>query len=227
MQRTQRLSMLSSGVNEGFTQLVHVFVLQNNAHSTCIVPMAMHSRNLANLFWCPWSKCHMFLLIPRMDVYHRVSWCCFVGSSTSGTPCGTSCDSTCESFRCRFLSLSVNLCFDTVRHASDLLGCVGGRRQERFRLNAASATPSACFHSVSTDVSCSRRSLSLYFFFVHLSIGQTNKQETKRFVAHALCQFSHCTFLQNMHVHPRTTAQLLLGSVARFIDMCCATSCII
>ena len=30
--------MLSSGVNEGFTQLVHVFVLQNNAHALCQWP---------------------------------------------------------------------------------------------------------------------------------------------------------------------------------------------
>ena len=36
----------------------------------------------------------MFLLIPLVDVYHRVSWCCFVGSLTSSTVSGTSCDST-------------------------------------------------------------------------------------------------------------------------------------
>ena len=162
----------------------------------------MHSRNLANLFWCPWSKCHLFLLILLMDVYHRLSWCCFVSSSTSGTPSGTSCDSTCESFRCRFLSLSVNLCFDTVRHASDLLGCVGGRRQERFLLNAANATPSACFHSVSTDVSCSRRSLSLYFFLSICLLGRpTNKKQNDSLLTH--CASFHtapssrtCTYIQ-------------------------------
>ena len=36
----------------------------------------------------------MFLLIPFVDVYHRVSWCYFVGSLTSSTVSGTSCDST-------------------------------------------------------------------------------------------------------------------------------------
>ena len=44
--------------------------------------------------------------------------------------------------------------------------CVGGLRQDRFRLNAASATPSTCFHSVSTNVPRSLWSVTLYFFFV-------------------------------------------------------------
>ena len=35
------------------------------------------------------------------------------------------------------------------------------------------------------------------------------------------------TFLQNMHVHASMAAQLSLGSVARFTDMCCAASCFI
>ena len=51
----------------------------------------------------------MFLRIHLMDVYHRMSWCFFVGSLTSSTLSGTSCDSTCESFRCMFLSLDVRL----------------------------------------------------------------------------------------------------------------------
>ena len=43
-------------------------------------------------------------MITLVDVYHRVSWCCFVVFLTSSTLSGTSCDSTCESFRCMFLS---------------------------------------------------------------------------------------------------------------------------
>ena len=44
-----------------------------------------------------------------LDVFHTVSWCCFVGSPTSGTLSETSCDSTCESYRCMYLSLDVRL----------------------------------------------------------------------------------------------------------------------
>ena len=83
------------------------------AHALCQFEharsQAKHSRNLANLFLRPWSKCHMFLRISLMDVYHRVSWCCFVGSLTSSTLSGTYCDSTCEPFRSMFLSLDVRL----------------------------------------------------------------------------------------------------------------------
>ena len=105
--------------------LVHVFILHNKektsvAHALCQFVhadcQANHSRILANLFWCPWSKCHVFLLISFMDVYHRVSWCFFVGSSTCGTLNGTSCDSTCESFRCEFLSLDARLNIHVARN---------------------------------------------------------------------------------------------------------------
>ena len=41
------------------------------------------------------------------------------------------------------------------------------------------------------------------------------------------CVEDLCTFRQNMHVHARRAAQLNLGSVAGFTDMCCAASCII
>ena len=61
------------------------------------------------LFWCSWTKCLLFLRIHLMDVYHRVSWCCFVGSFTSSTLSVTSCESTCEPFRCMFLSLDLRL----------------------------------------------------------------------------------------------------------------------
>ena len=77
----------------------------------------------------------------------------------------------------------------------------GGRRQERFRLSASNATPSACFHSVSADVSCSCRTFCLYFFVVDLSIWQTQKKQDDSFVVH--CDNVHtarssrtCTYMQ-------------------------------
>ena len=107
MQRTQRLSMHSSGVNEGFTQLVHVFVLQNNAHALCQWPCTVEIWR--TFFGALGASAICSFSFPVWMFTTGCRGVVFVGSSTSGTLSRTSCDSTCESFRCRFLSLDARL----------------------------------------------------------------------------------------------------------------------
>ena len=101
--------------------------------------------------------------------------------------------------------------------------CRGGRRQERFRLNASKQrhqhafTLCQRFHAV----------VETSVFTSLLSICPFGRLRKKRFVPRALCQFSHCTFLQNMHAHAGTAVQPNVGSATTDREMWSATSCII
>ena len=112
---------VSSRVNEVFTQLVRVFIFcrtrrkqDDSLHTHCANLNTLVARPIIVEIWRTFfgalgASAICSFAFSRMDVYHRVSWCCFVGSLTFSTLSGTSCDSTCEPFRCMFLSLDVRL----------------------------------------------------------------------------------------------------------------------
>ena len=123
-------------------------------------------------------------------------------------------------------SQGVKLCFSAFWHVIDVLGC----RMPWWTLTGAlpieciEATPSACFHSVSANVSCSCRNFCLYFFVVDLSIWQTKKNETLR---------SSCIVtILTLHVPPEhartcwTAVQPNVGSATTDREIWSATYCI-
>ena len=110
--------MLSSRVNEVFTQLVHVFIFAEQEENKTI--RCTHCANLNTLvarsitveiwqtFFVPLEQVPY---VPSHSPYGCLPQGVVVlfGSLTSSTLSGKSCDSTCESFWCMFLSLDVRL----------------------------------------------------------------------------------------------------------------------
>ena len=126
-------------------------------------------------------------------------------------------------------SQGANLCFSAFWHAIDVLGCrvrwwtpTGALPIECSEHNAISMLSlcvSGCFMQLSKPLSsllCCR-----FVPFDRL------RKKTRRFVPRALCQFSHCALLQNMHAHAGMAVQLNVGSATTDREMWSATSCII
>ena len=106
-------------------------------------------------------------------------------------------------------SQGVKLCFSAFRHAIDVLGCrmPWWTPTGALPIECIEATPSAYFHSVSANVSCSCRNFCLYFFVVDLSNWQTKKNKTIR---------SSCIVpIFTLHVPPERARTCRDGSSAK------------